>query len=73
MRHEIQSQMRQEEVDAEYVASCMGALLRSHGWRQLHNARGQPYRSFIRFCLARRPHGLGLSQKEVKALIDLLD
>ena len=70
MRHEIQVSV-QDEFDADYVGHCLTLLHRSGGWRLLQNARGAPFRSFIDFCCARRPHGVGLTRTQVEtALLD---
>jgi hypothetical protein len=55
-----------------YLAQCVGALLRSRGWRLLSGARGAPFRSFLDFCRGPRPHGLGLRRAEIEAILDLL-
>jgi hypothetical protein len=72
MRYEIQSQAGRAGADPGYVAQCLGALLRSRGWRLLRTARGTPFRSFLRLCRARRPYGLGLRPAEVEAFVRLL-
>jgi hypothetical protein len=69
MRHEIQTCTLQTEIDHEYVGHCLGLLLRTGGWRLLRNVNDTPFRSFIHFCRAANPHGLGLSKKEVAMLL----
>lgn len=73
LRYETQAHLGQADPDWEYVAHCLGALLRSSGWRLLRGARGQPFRSFIQLCRAPRPHGLGLTREQVQTVVELLD
>jgi hypothetical protein len=68
LRHEIQSVTKQPEIDREYVGHCLSLLLRSRSWRLLQNANGSPFGSFIQFCCASRPQGLGLSRDELESL-----
>jgi hypothetical protein len=69
MRQEIQGCAGAEEFDADYIGHCLSLLRRTGGWRLLRGARGMPYRSFIQFCSARRPHGLGLTRAQVEAAL----
>ncbi len=70
MRHEVHAHVRR---DRAYAAHCLGALLRTRGWRRLTSAGGKPFGSFLDFCRAPRPHGLGLTRGEVEKLGALLD
>jgi hypothetical protein len=69
MRQEIQTCLAQPEFDRVYVGDCLKLLLRAGGWRRLHDAQGESFRSFIQFCYAPRPHGLGLTRAEVEAVL----
>jgi hypothetical protein len=69
MRHEIQTCLDQDEVDYEYAGHCAGLLLRSGGWRLLRDEDGTPFESFIRFCYAMQPHGLGLTRADLDQLL----
>jgi hypothetical protein len=73
MRCEIQVCVDQPEPDSEYVGQCLHALLRTRAWRLLRTARDTPFRSFLRFCRAPRPHGLGLTRGDVERFIGLPD
>jgi hypothetical protein len=73
MRYEIQVCAGQLDADQDYVGQCLRALLRTRGWRLLRTARDAPFRSFLQFCLAPRPHGLGLTRGDVETLIGLRD
>jgi hypothetical protein len=69
MRHEIQACMAETDFDRDYVGHCLGLLLRTGGWRLLRNAKDNPFRSFIQFCYARRPYGLGLTRAQMEPLL----
>jgi hypothetical protein len=69
MRHEIQSCLTETDCDREYVGHCLSLLLRTGGWRRLQNARGAPFRSFLHFCHASTPPGLGLTRAQVESLL----
>ena len=69
MRHEIQASMAETGFDREYVGHCIGLLLRTGGWRLLRNAKDTPFRSFIQFCYARRPYGLGVTRAKMETLL----
>jgi hypothetical protein len=69
MRQEIQACAGTEAFDADYIGHCLSLLRRTGGWRLLRSARGKPFRSFIQFCSARRPHGLGLTRTQVEAAL----
>jgi hypothetical protein len=71
MRCEIQISVGQPGSDAEYIGQCLRALLRTRGWRLLRTARDTPFRSFLQFCRAPRPQGLGLTRAQVEAYIEL--
>jgi hypothetical protein len=68
IRDEIHSCARRSQAEREYVGHCVGLLLRAGSWRLLRNATGAPFGSFMEFCHARRPHGLGLTRAEAEAL-----
>jgi hypothetical protein len=69
MRQEIQDCLLQEEVDSEYVSHCLTLLRCTGGWRLLRDAQGFPFSSFIRFCYAACPYGLGVGPAELKSLL----
>jgi hypothetical protein len=73
LRYEIHTQVNQAETDWEYVSHCLGGLLRSGGWRLFRSARGKSFRSFIQFCLAPHPYGLGLTEEQVRTAVELLN
>src|SRR5205807_6836257 len=61
IRHEIHA-CAGSKMDREYIGHCVGLLLRAGSWRLLSNAKGTAFRSFMEFCYAPRPHGLGLTR-----------
>jgi hypothetical protein len=67
IRHEIHACAR-SKMDREYIGHCVGLLLRAGSWRLLQNAKGRPFCSFMEFCHAARPHGLGLTRAEAATL-----
>lgn len=69
MRQEIQNCLHEPDVDNEYVTHCISLLLRSGGWRSLRDERGQEFRSFVRLCYAKPPHGLGFSRSQLEKLL----
>jgi len=68
-RHEIQACTDEDDVDCEYAGHCLGLLLRSGGWRLLRDAQGESFSSFIQFCYAPRPHGLGLTRADLDLML----
>ena len=69
MRQEVQTCMEGTEPDFDYAGHCLGLLLRSGGWRLLVDENADPFPSFIRFCYATRPHGLGLKRRHLESLL----
>jgi hypothetical protein len=67
IRQEILTCATQDDVDREYIGHCLGLLLRAGSWRLLRNARGSTFRSFMEFCYAPRPHGLGFTRDEAES------
>jgi hypothetical protein len=69
MRHEIQACTSGGEFDREYASHCLSLLLRTGGWRRLRDAAGESFATFLAFCDAARPHGLGLTRTALGELL----
>lgn len=64
--HVCMDRSRKEQV---HIIDCLHAIHRTNSWRHLRTARGANFRTFVSFCQAARPYGLGLTPEQAQTLL----